>query len=30
MWDRHFEIDEILPGIENAYAEKHGRAAVGA
>jgi hypothetical protein len=30
IWDRYFEIVEILPGVENAYAENYGRAAVGA
>jgi hypothetical protein len=25
FWDRYFEIVEILPGIENAYAANYGR-----
>jgi hypothetical protein len=25
VWDRWFEIVEILPGVENAYAEHYGR-----
>ncbi len=30
FWDRYFEIVEILPGVENAYAANYGRAALGA
>ena len=30
FWDRYFEIVEILPGVENAYARNNGRAALGA
>jgi hypothetical protein len=29
FWDRFFEIVEILPGVENAYARNYGRAAIG-
>jgi hypothetical protein len=25
FWDRYFEIVEILPGVENAYAKNYGR-----
>jgi hypothetical protein len=28
FWDRYFEIVEILPGVENAYAKNYGREAV--
>ncbi len=28
FWDRYFDIVEILPGVENAYAANYGRAAV--
>lgn len=30
FWDRYFEILEILPGVENAYAKNYGRAALAA
>ncbi|PTS79221.1 darcynin [Sphingomonas sp. HMWF008] len=30
FWDRYFEIVEILPGVENAYADNYGRAPLGA
>jgi hypothetical protein len=30
FWDRYFQIVEILPGVENAYASNYGRAALGA
>jgi hypothetical protein len=30
FWDRFFEIVEILPGVENAYADNYGRAAINA
>jgi hypothetical protein len=25
FWDRYFEVIEILPGVENAYADNNGR-----
>ena len=25
FWDRYFDIVEILPGVENAYAKNYGR-----
>ncbi len=25
FWDRYFEVVEILPGVENAYADNYGR-----
>lgn len=28
FWDRFFEIVEILPGVENAYAQNYGRQAL--
>jgi len=28
FWDRYFEIVEILPGVENAYAKNYDREAV--
>ncbi len=28
FWDRYFEIAEILPGVENAYAKNYNRAAL--
>jgi hypothetical protein len=28
FWDRFFDIVEILPGVENVYADNYGRAAV--
>jgi len=28
FWDRYFEIVEILPGVENAYANNYGRLAL--
>jgi hypothetical protein len=30
FWDRYFQIVEILPGVENAYATNYNRAALGA
>ncbi|ABI63310.1 darcynin family protein [Granulibacter bethesdensis] len=30
FWDRYFEIVEILPGVENAYARNYGRPAINA
>jgi hypothetical protein len=30
VWDRYFEIVEILPGVENAYARNYDRAPVAA
>lgn len=30
FWDRYFQIVEILPGIENAYAQNYGRAPLAA
>jgi Darcynin, domain of unknown function len=30
FWDRYFQIVEILPGVENAYATNYDRAALGA
>lgn len=30
FWDRYFEIVEILPGVENAYAKNYGRAPLAA
>jgi hypothetical protein len=30
FWDRYFEIVEILPGVENAYAKNYDREAVSA
>jgi hypothetical protein len=28
LWDRYFQIVDILPGVEDAYAENYGRDAV--
>jgi hypothetical protein len=30
MWDRYFDIVEILPGVENAYADNYNRAPLAA
>jgi hypothetical protein len=30
FWDRYFEIVEILPGVENAYAKNYDREAISA
>ena len=30
FWDRYFQIVEILPGVENAYADNNGRAPLAA
>jgi Darcynin, domain of unknown function len=30
FWDRYFEIVEILPGVENAYAKNYNREAISA
>ncbi|AWV02107.1 darcynin [Burkholderia sp. JP2-270] len=30
FWDRYFDIVEILPGVENAYASNYGEAALSA
>lgn len=30
LWDRYFQIVELLPGVEDAYADNYGRDAVNA
>lgn len=30
FWDRYFDIVEILPGVENAYARNYDRPAINA